>query len=376
MPPTVPALTGFLSDHESRERVVKIRPEPEVIYFEEGRSSRNLNFDFVIEGLTEREITLRFIKVGVYDENGSLLTFKHVNHNAVGTAGIHTLGKYTIKGKELLDIFNPFHSFPLDLPIHSLRYMFTLADSNTKEEFYYGNVVVHPIHYEQKVILQVPMKGLLTILDGHDFYSHHRRFAMSLVRQVTNHRFTSNFSRYGLDFTIIGPDGNTRKMAPGETSKNYDFHFRDARDFYTDQAVVLSPAGGTVVRVVDDLDDLYDTPFDMDAAIAKDAIEEVAGNYITIKHNDREYSHLFHLLKSSAKVSVGDEVESGQELALVGFSGSSTVYSHLHYQLMDGPDFLADNALPCRFSNVTLVYGDRRVRHEILSIDTGDFVLS
>ena len=116
MPTTAPNLTGFLSDHESGEKVVKIHAEPETIYFEEGRASRNLNFDFVVEGLTERELVLRFIKVAVYDEKGGLVTFRHVNHNAVGTAGIHTLGKYTIKGTELLDIFNPFHSFPLDLP--------------------------------------------------------------------------------------------------------------------------------------------------------------------------------------------------------------------------------------------------------------------
>ena len=376
MPPTVPALIGILSDHESEEKVVKIHAEPETVYFEEGRVSRNLNFDFVIEGLTNRELVLRFIKVAVYDEKGNLVTFKHVNHNAVGTAGIHTLGKHTIKGLELLDIFNPFHSFPIDLPVHRLRYMFTLVDTDTKEEFYYGNVTVYPGQYKQKVRLQIPMKGLLTILDGHDFYSHHRRFAMSLVRQVTNQKFASNFSRYGIDLTVVGPDGNTRRMAPGESIENYDFHFRDARDFYTHEATVFAPAEGAIVRVVDHLEDLYDTPFNMDAAIAKDAIEEIAGNYIVIKHNDGEYSHLFHLLKGSAKVSEGSEVKSGQEIAKVGFSGASTVYSHLHYQLMDGPNFLTDAALPCRFSDVTLLYGSRPVKYDLLSVDTGDFILS
>lgn len=372
----IPKMNGFLSDHESEQTVVSITVEPKTIYFEESRDSLDLNFDFVITGLTERRLHIRFIKVAVYDKSANLATFKHLNHNGVGTPGIYTIGKFEINGQETLDVFNPFHKFPKQMEIGYLRYMFTFYDPETKTEFYYGNIIVTPVLFKQKVKLSIPLRGVLTILDGHDFYSHHRRFAMSLVRAVTGGKFTSNFSRYSIDFTVVGPDGNTREMNQEEFDKNYDFHFSDVTKFYTHEVTVFAPAEGVVVEVIDDLEDLINSPFDMELAIKEDKIKEIAGNYIIIKHNEGEFSHLFHLLKNSIEVTLGQEVERGQPLAKTGFSGAATTYSHLHYQLMDGPDFLNDNPLPCKFSDVTLVLGSKKVRYEELSIDTGDFIQS
>ncbi len=369
-------LKGVLSNHESPEKVVRISVEPTTIYFEDGRDSLYLNFDFVLENLTTNKLVIRFIKVAIYDRANKLVTFRHLNHNGVGTPGIHTIGKFEMDSKETLDVFNPFHRFPKDLPLDHLRYMFTILDSETKKEYYYGNVIVRPKRFDQLVALSLPLKGLLTILDGHDFYSHHRRFAMSLVRRVTNDRFLSNFSRYAVDFTLLGVDGNTRAMTSDEYSENYDFHFKDARKFYTDGVVVYAPAKGEVVDYVDDLEDLYESQFDMDDAIKRDCVSEIAGNYVVIRHNEWEYSHLFHLRKGSTSVSKGDIVERGQAIGMIGFSGAATTYSHLHYQLMDGPDFLKDNPLPCRFSDVTLVLGSKRMRFDDLSIDTGDIIWS
>jgi hypothetical protein len=371
-----PRLQGFLSDHNSEEKVVEITVEPSPIYIEEARDALELNFDFIIRGLTDKELVIRFIKVAVYDDKGNLVTFKHLNHNGVGIPGIHTIGKYEINGQETIDVFNPFHRFLLHTPVNRLRYMFTFYDPATKQEYYYGNVIVTPVRYQQKTKLSLPLKGLLVVLDGHDFYSHHRRFAMSLVRNVTKGEFASNFSRYGVDFTIVGNDGNTREMNPDDFQSNYDFHFSDVKKFHTHEAVVYSPADGQIVDVVNDLDDLYDTSFNLDSAIGEDRIKDLAGNYVIIRHADGEFSHLFHLLKGSIAVDVGQNVKRGDSIAKVGFSGASTTYSHLHYQLMDGLDFLNDNPLPCKFADVNLLLGSKVVRYDQLSIDTGDFVQS
>ena len=370
-----PTLRGILSYHNSVEEVVFITAEPETVYFEEARDSLNLNFDFVIRGLSEKKLEIRFIKVAVYDAESNLLTFRHLNHNGVGTPSIHTIGRFEIEGQESLDVFNPFHSFSKEFPIDHLRYMFTFYEPETKREYYYGNIIVKPIMYKQEVRLTLPLKGLLTVLDGHDFYSHHRRFAMSIVRAVTNGSFSSNFSRYAIDFTVLGPDGNTRTLDPGDGEINYDFHFDDVSKFHTHGAVVYAPAGGEIVEVVNHLEDLYEIPFDMDSTIERNEVGELAGNYIAIKHNDREFSHLFHLMKGSVEVDIGDQIERGQAIAQIGFSGAATTYSHLHYQLMDGKDFLRDNPLPCKFSDVTLVLGSKQELFEELVIDTGDFVI-
>ena len=371
-----PKLDDFLSNHSSPESVISIKTEPEIIYFEEGRDSYNLNFDFVIKGITKRKLILRFIKAAVYDLEGNLLSFKHVNHNAVGVAGIHTIGKFEIDGEEIFDIYNPFYNFSKIIPIDHLRYMFTFEDSETKEEFYYGNILVKPIFYKQKVKLTIPLKGLITILDGHDYYSHHRRFSMSIVRRVTNGRFSSNFSRYSVDFTIVGEDGNLRSMESCEYEKNFDFHFTDIKKFYTHEVDVFAPADGEIVDLVKDLDDLYQAPFDMDTAIKENTIKSIAGNYVIIKHNNSEYSHLFHLLKNSITVKMGQKVKRGEVLGKIGFSGAATTYSHLHYQLMDGKDFLKDNALPCKFSDLVIVQGSKEREYKDVTLDTGDFFYS
>lgn len=371
-----PMLRGFLSDHESQDKMVSIKTEPDIIYVEDARDSNNINFDFIVTGLTDKKLIIKFIKVAVYDEADNLITFKHLNHNAVGVAGIHTIGKFEINGKETFDIFNPFHVFPKDMSINYLRYTFTLLNPDTKDEFYYGNIIIKPKHYQQKVKLSFPIKGLITILDGHDYYSHHRRFGMTLVRKVTENKFNSNFSRFAIDFTLLGPEGDMRNIEKDELSKNYDFHFGDVTKFYTHEAIVYAPADGEIVDIVNHLEDLYETPFNMDESIKDDKIKEIAGNYVIIKHNDREYSHLFHLLKDSISVNVGQKVTRNQPLAKIGFSGASAVYSHLHYQLMNGMDFLNDEPLPCKFSDVELVLGSKIKKYDELSIDTGDFIIS
>jgi hypothetical protein len=370
-----PRLDGFLSNHQSPEKVVSITTEPDTIYIEEARDANRLNFDFALKGLTNRKLTIVFIKAAVYDEAENLITYRHLNHNGVGTPGIHTIGKYEIEGRETLDIYNPFHSFPKSMPLCKLRFMFTFVDPETKKEYYYGDTVIEPTIYHQKVKLTIPVKGMTTILDGHDFYSHHRRFSMSLVRNATNNAFQSNFSRYALDFTVLGRDGNTRAMGPSEYSSNYDFHFTDVTRFYTHEADVHAPADGEVVALVDHLDDLYSISFNMDEAIQEGRVADIAGNRVVIKHNESEFSHLFHLLKDSVNVSVGDTVSRNQIVAKIGFSGAATTYSHLHYQLMDGEAFLKDNPLPCQFSDVSLLRGKEKIRFNRTCIDTGDIIL-
>lgn len=72
------------------------------------------------------------------------------------------------------------------------------------------------------------------------------------------------------------------------------------------------------------------------------------GNYIILKH-DETYSLIAHAKCGSLKVVAGDEVCEGQTLAEVGHSGNSTA-PHLHFQLMDGPEILQSDGIPCSFS--------------------------
>lgn len=75
------------------------------------------------------------------------------------------------------------------------------------------------------------------------------------------------------------------------------------------------------------------------------------GNYIVLEHDNGEYSFYGHLIKDSLTVSLGDKVTQGQPMARVGHTGLSNC-PHLHFQLMDGPDFLSSRGLPCTFINI------------------------
>jgi len=66
----------------------------------------------------------------------------------------------------------------------------------------------------------------------------------------------------------------------------------------------------------------------------------------------------------------------GQSLGLTGFSGAATLYSHLHYQLMDGQNFLTAESLPATFTDVTLLQGKRKIHYDDVSLDTGDIILN
>jgi len=371
-----PSLEGFFSTRSELSDVVSICVEPSTIYIEELRGRRGLSFDFAIENRGSEDLELRFLKAVAYDSAEDLVTYRYVNRNSVGPSGIDTLGVSAIPAGETVDVYNPFPEWPADLAIARVRYTFTFVEKESRREVYVGDVEILPQTYEQETELQIPMKGLLTVIDGHDYLSHHRRFAMSLVRRVTNGAFAVNFGRFSFDFAVIGEDGNLAQMDQGEISGNRDFHFTNIRKSYTDGAPVFAPAAGLVVNAVNDLEDMYDGAFDTDAAFREGRVQDIAGNRVAIQHSEQEYSHLFHFKKGSLAVSTGDLVEQGQLLGEIGFSGTATVYSHLHYQLMDGADFLTAQALPVWFSEVTLVRGRERIHLPRTVPETGDFLLA
>ena len=97
---------------------------------------------------------------------------------------------------------------------------------------------------------------------------------------------------------------------------------------------------------------------------------------MVVEHDESEYSQLFHFLKGSIEVADGQVVVAGESLGRIGFSGAATVYSHLHYQLMDGPDFLVAAALPARFDGVEFIRGDQRIVIDGAAVNLGDIMWS
>jgi murein DD-endopeptidase MepM/ murein hydrolase activator NlpD len=83
------------------------------------------------------------------------------------------------------------------------------------------------------------------------------------------------------------------------------------------------------------------------ATFRTERLGEVLGNHVVIRHGDT-WSGYVHLAPDSLAVSVGQAVGAGDVIGRVGHTGNSTS-PHLHVQLMDSPDPLRANGLPCAF---------------------------
>jgi len=86
--------------------------------------------------------------------------------------------------------------------------------------------------------------------------------------------------------------------------------------------------------------------------------EQPEGNCVIIEHLNNEYSMLAHLKCHSIIVKEGERVSQGQVVGLCGNSGNSTE-THLHFQVMDSPDYLNGKSIRIRFKdNIEPIQGD------------------
>ncbi len=112
-----------------------------------------------------------------------------------------------------------------------------------------------------------------------------------------------------------------------QTGKQFSSYGDYVTDYYCFDKHIIAPSDGTVVEVVDHIDD----------NIIGDAnLLQNWGNTIVIKHAEYLYSQVSHLKKGSIRVKKGMTVKKGDLLARCGNSGRSP-YPHLHFQLQATP---------------------------------------
>ena len=114
-------------------------------------------------------------------------------------------------------------------------------------------------------------------------------------------------------------------------------------------APVHAVAAGNVVARHDGMEE--STPFQPATTLHKP--EDFGGNYVLIRQAEGVYAFYAHLQKSSVAVAVGQRVPVGAVIGRLGNSGNST-NPHLHFGLLDRPDFLTGYSLPFVFPDFTL----------------------
>jgi Peptidase family M23 len=140
-------------------------------------------------------------------------------------------------------------------------------------------------------------------------------------------------------------------------------------DFTGFGAAIYSATQGEVVNVRNDMPEtalgvsLGDNP-------SVQGPGDYGGNNVVVKLREDRYVLYGHMQPGSVRVRVGDQVEPGDELGLLGNTGNSTI-PHLHFGLLDGPDPTTSDSVPFVIDSYTLTGRGTTSDFETLSV-TGE----
>ncbi|AZS37498.1 hypothetical protein CVS47_02135 [Microbacterium lemovicicum] len=145
--------------------------------------------------------------------------------------------------------------------------------------------------------------------------------------------------RFAIDFFKVDENGTTWEGDPSQLSSYFSY-----------RQPIVAAASGTVVRAVDEFQNTDAAP----EPPTVPPIIETVGNHVVVEIAPGRYLLYGHMDPGSVKVKVGDTVEAGQELGLIGSSGNSTT-PHLHFQLQTEPTFFPTDSVPYVFDSFTLL---------------------
>ena len=337
---------------------VRINVEPRDVLVERTASAQLVSFDFVLENLGAEPARVARIELSVYDRGGALVLRKFLTSSGLRHGDYETA---RLEPKSSAFLFNPFESFPPEVELASMRYEFFFEAAGGAKEFS-ASAAVAPQPFSPKTRLRLPLKGRVLVHDGHDFYSHHRRFNLAhpFLREIN---VTHNFTRFASDLCVVNERGDLRR------------HESDANtDWYGFGATVYAPGAGRVVRLRGDVPDNVKgrSTFTLDD-FRKDATVP-AGNFLVIDHLNGEYSLVAHLKHGSLLVREGDTLRAGQPIGQMGVSGDAYL-PHVHYELRSASTVNA-HAFPAYFHDFTRLLGSRRIRVLRAPVDSGDLLES
>lgn len=325
-------------------------------------------------------LTLRIsqIELSVYDSAHQLVLRKALNTDAFAPS-IAVIGGQVFAPGETLDVFNPFSEFESAVPLTDLKYSFCLLrESNEREREenrhrlpddcdFRQELNVSPRSYENKTPLILPLRGKIFVWEGHDLYAHHLRVPLGDPK-VQALGIIANSNNFASDFIYLDAQG-----------REYHDDPRKLENWYSYGRPIYAPGAGVVLATANDISENW---FE-DAGATKIGHPKLPpgkdpkdiGNFVLIDHQNGEYSLLVHMKPGSVVVKVGDQVQPGQLVGRIGFAGDS-IFPHLHYSLMDGPEVFKAPGLPAYFLSFRRVLGASSIRLKQGPVNSGDFLES
>jgi murein DD-endopeptidase len=142
--------------------------------------------------------------------------------------------------------------------------------------------------------------------------------------------------RFAIDWVELFPEGTTYHGDPSD-NKNYRAY----------GAEIHAVAGGTVSEIKDGIP--QNTPRAKSLAVPI-TLETVGGNHVIVDIGEGRYAFYAHMQPGSVRVKVGDRVQAGDVLGLVGNTGNSSE-PHLHFDICNASSELACEGIPYAFAS-------------------------
>lgn len=118
---------------------------------------------------------------------------------------------------------------------------------------------------------------------------------------------------------------------------------------------IIAPSDGTVVFVETGIADQPYGIYDEESFAIGEGNYAYWGNAVVIDHGNDEYGVIMHMRAGSVAVAVGESVEQGQVIGLLGNSGDS-FGPHIHFHVQTEPVPLDGQGLPVSFTDVSSRY--------------------
>jgi hypothetical protein len=208
------------------------------------------------------------------------------------------------------------------------RFAVTLAarDGDTTTETVVAGVT--PVSRDPAVVLDPPLTGRRWLVGGGCCLppSYHRTATLPV-----NGAFYAA-QRFAIDFVQLDAEGQLF-TGPREDLQSYAFY----------GTPIHAAADGVVVGVVNDVPEAVPGAFPPGLTA-----QTLLGNHAVIDIGGGRFAFYAHMQPGSVRVQVGDVVQRGQVLGLLGNSGNTDA-PHLHFHVMDGPSSLGSSGLPFVF---------------------------
>ncbi|OGU60882.1 MAG: hypothetical protein A2V66_10495 [Ignavibacteria bacterium RBG_13_36_8] len=237
------------------------------------------------------------------------------------------------------EISSYYISIQLPIPLagdrpEEIYHRLTLRDSLLNEDLIIEGAPFIPRYNESPLVIASPVKGSNWVFVNQSTMGYHFYVLFFVGGEIFKGE------RFAFDNLQLNDDFMSWYNGDPKDNNSY-FNYTDT---------LYAVADGVVKTITDGRPENNGDAQD----IIFNSLDEYCGNYMIIDIGGGLYAFYVHCVPYKFMVSVGDTVQEGDKLALLGNSGNSTA-PHLHFHIADSPELLLSNCVPFVFKSFTVI---------------------